>query len=213
MTDAKNQQAEPSMEEILASIRRIISEDADTAKSEPPAAQPAAAPAKEPPPAAASAPEPAPAPVSSPASVSSPAPAAPAPPPKSAEVLELTEMVGEDGKVTTLNEAQDDTAPPRAAEPVSRAPAEDDQDGLVSPRAATAAIGALAGLQAAARSRESDLSRSLGGLGNGAMTLEEIVRSEMRPILKTWLDENLPPMVERLVQKEIRRITRQIDET
>ena len=42
MTDAKSQQAEPSMEEILASIRRIISEDTDAGKGQA-AAPPAAA--------------------------------------------------------------------------------------------------------------------------------------------------------------------------
>ena len=40
----------------------------------------------------------------------------------------------------------------------------------------------------------------------GGPTLEDIVRDEMRPILKTWLDENLPPMVERLVRSEIERV-------
>ena len=56
-------------------------------------------------------------------------------------------------------------------------------------------------------------SGGVAGLGNGSTTLEEIVRSEMRPILKAWLDEHLPPLVERLVQREIKRITRQVDET
>ena len=76
----------------------------------------------------------------------------------------------------------------------------------------SAAAGALAGLAAASRRPEPELRGSVG-LGNGAMTLEEIVRAEMRPILKAWLDENLPPLVERLVQREIKRITRQVDET
>jgi hypothetical protein len=48
-------------------------------------------------------------------------------------------------------------------------------------------------------------------LGNGAVTLEEMVREELRPMLKEWLDHNLPQMVERLVQREIRRITRDLD--
>jgi cell pole-organizing protein PopZ len=43
MSDAKNQQAEPSMEEILASIRRIISEDSDAGKGQPAAPAPSAA--------------------------------------------------------------------------------------------------------------------------------------------------------------------------
>jgi cell pole-organizing protein PopZ len=117
--------------------------------------------------------------------------------------LELTEMVSDDGKVTEIEDEAPKAAAPAAAS---------DDERLVSRSAATAAAGALAGLAAASRRPESDL-RGLVGLGNGAMTLEDIVRTEMRPILKAWLDENLPPLVERLVQKEIKRITRQVDET
>lgn len=189
MTDAKNQQAEPSMEEILASIRRIISEDTDAGKGGAAApAAPAAAPAA-PAPAAAAPPPPPP--------KAEPAPAAPA-----AEVLELTEMVGDDGKVTDVAEKAPSPPPPP--------PRAEEKDDLVSSRAASAAAGALAGLAAASRKPESG---GVAGLGNGSMTLEEIVRSEMRPILKAWLDEHLPPLVERLVQREIKRITRQVDET
>ncbi|HEX2116627.1 MAG TPA: DUF2497 domain-containing protein [Alphaproteobacteria bacterium] len=192
MTDAKNQQAEPSMEEILASIRRIISEDTDAGKGQ--AAAPAA-PAVEPAQPAAAAPPPPP-----------PKPQAASPPPPPNEVLELTEMVGDDGKVTEIAEDKP-SAPPSPPPPM---PAADEDDKLVSSQAASAAAGALAGLAAA--SRKPDMSGNLMGLGNGSMTLEEIVRSEMRPILKAWLDEHLPPLVERLVQREIKRITRQVDE-
>lgn len=193
MTDAKNQQAEPSMEEILASIRRIISEDTDAGKGQAAApAAPAAAPT--PPPAAAAPPPPPPPPKTEPA----PAPAA--------DVLELTEMVGDDGKVTDVAEKSPSAPPP----PPPPAPHVEERDDLVSSRAATAAAGALAGLAAASRKPEGG---SVAGLGNGSATLEDIVRSEMRPILKAWLDEHLPPLVERLVQREIKRITRQVDET
>jgi cell pole-organizing protein PopZ len=37
-------------------------------------------------------------------------------------------------------------------------------------------------------------------------TIEEVVRAELRPYLKAWLDEHLPPMVERLVKAEINRL-------
>ena len=43
-------------------------------------------------------------------------------------------------------------------------------------------------------------------IGRGDKTLEEIVRELLRPLLQAWLDENLPAMVERLVQKEIARV-------
>ncbi len=42
----------------------------------------------------------------------------------------------------------------------------------------------------------------------GGPTLEDMVREELRPMVKAWLDENLPPMVERLVRVEIERVTR-----
>jgi cell pole-organizing protein PopZ len=39
-------------------------------------------------------------------------------------------------------------------------------------------------------------------------SLEDVVRETLRPMLKSWLDENLPGVVERMVQAEIERITR-----
>ena len=45
-------------------------------------------------------------------------------------------------------------------------------------------------------------------IGNGARTLEEMAIGLMKPLLKEWLDQNLPPIVDRLVQKEIERITK-----
>jgi cell pole-organizing protein PopZ len=41
---------------------------------------------------------------------------------------------------------------------------------------------------------------------SGGPTLEDMVREEIRPLLKAWLDENLPPVVERLVRAEIERV-------
>jgi len=60
-------------------------------------------------------------------------------------------------------------------------------------RAASAAFGALAS--------------SLASGGDGR-TLEEIVSDMLRPMLKEWLDANLPALVERLVAEEIERIAR-----
>jgi cell pole-organizing protein PopZ len=45
-------------------------------------------------------------------------------------------------------------------------------------------------------------------LGNGNVTIEAMVREMLRPILKEWLDENLPSVVERMVEKEIARVAR-----
>ena len=41
-----------------------------------------------------------------------------------------------------------------------------------------------------------------------APTLEDVVRETLRPMLKSWLVENLPGVVERMVQAEIERVTR-----
>jgi uncharacterized protein len=39
-------------------------------------------------------------------------------------------------------------------------------------------------------------------------TLEDVVRETLRPMLKSWLDENLPRVVERMVRAEVERVTR-----
>jgi len=45
-------------------------------------------------------------------------------------------------------------------------------------------------------------------LVQNARTLEDLVREMLRPMLKTWLDDNLPGLVERLVRAEIERVAR-----
>ena len=45
-------------------------------------------------------------------------------------------------------------------------------------------------------------------LNSNPRTVEDLVQDMLRPMLKTWLDVNLPPMVERLVRAEIERISR-----
>jgi len=44
-------------------------------------------------------------------------------------------------------------------------------------------------------------------LTNNSQTLDDLVYEMLRPILKVWLDDNLPGMVERLVRTEIERIS------
>jgi hypothetical protein len=63
-----------------------------------------------------------------------------------------------------------------------------------------------AATQAAVRS---SITRLNGlGLGNGGATIESLMRDMLRPMLKEWLDENLPSVVERMVEREISRISR-----
>ena len=73
-------------------------------------------------------------------------------------------------------------------------------DTLVAPAAAAAAAMSIGSLR-----RTLDAERQPGIRGTG-ITVEEMVREELRPMLKVWLDENLPPIVERLVRAEIERV-------
>ena len=195
---------EPSMEEILASIRRIIADDdsSKTAKPAPPkTAEPAPAKAAPAPPAApAAAAEP-----SQPDDIDAmladldeaPAPEAPAPP---EEVLELTEAMA---------------APPPAHEPAQASfrriePDQDvvfDEPAPAPPRPPQVDTGLLSNAASAAvHSAFGTLAHSV--LVQNTRTLEDLVKEMLRPMLKSWLDDNLPVMVERLVRAEIERVSR-----
>jgi cell pole-organizing protein PopZ len=45
-------------------------------------------------------------------------------------------------------------------------------------------------------------------LSGSARTIDELVEDLLRPMLRSWLDDNLPPLVERLVREEIERVAR-----
>jgi cell pole-organizing protein PopZ len=45
-------------------------------------------------------------------------------------------------------------------------------------------------------------------LAQNARTLDDLVKDMLRPMLKSWLDDNLPGLVERLVRAEIERVSR-----
>ncbi len=203
MSDAKGQQHEPSMEEILASIRRIIAEDGDAAAPAVAMADGAA-----PAPAAVAAPAAAPAP----APVAAAAPVAPPKPPPIDDILELTEVVEPD-------EPAIEAAPPPPEPPPQRvpeftpaivanerpAPAAPAGERIVSPATAAASVAAFSQIASLSAARDRDLP-----LGAGHLTLETLVREELRPILKAWLDHHLPDTVERLVQEEIAQLVRDV---
>ncbi len=88
--------------------------------------------------------------------------------------------------------------PPKPPEAAPPAPA--GNDGLVAPTVA-AATSATVGKLLAAVAQERGAAVSRGG-----PTLEDLVREEMRPLLKEWLEKHLPPIVERLVRAEIERV-------
>jgi cell pole-organizing protein PopZ len=180
---AEDTNADPSMEEILASIRKIISDDV------PPVEAPAA-----------------PAPVEAP-------PAAKVAPPAEDDVLELTQLVQDDGSIVDLAEIEPEApvAPPAPQPQGAPAPrlAPVVGENLVSQPTANSAASSLSALANTVEiERLSSFPPGATALGNGGRTLEDMVIELMRPMLKNWLDQNLPAVVDRLVQKEIERISR-----
>ena len=237
------------MEEILASIRRIIADD--EAKPPPGADKPAAA---APPPPAQAKPEKPAAAVSPPAAKppvmsdippskiaatakpAAPPPAAPPPPPASnsqddidallngldeatteeevrtpqadGEVLELTDdMALESAPQPSFQkiDPEDDLefAESAAAKSMQRPPAYDPPPASAPPRP-TPILSATT--MAAVDSAFNTLAHTV--LSNNARTLEDLVKEMLRPMLKSWLDDNLPGLVERIVKAEIERVSR-----
>jgi cell pole-organizing protein PopZ len=177
------------MEDILASIRRILSEEEGGPK--------------------AAAPEPA-------------EPELPAVEPVAAEEmadeddtleLDMAMMVPEETEVTDepqdelLEEPEAPDVPmlePAAAASAMTAPAAAGAtitaEPLVAPEAAQVATSSIASLVSTLASER------IQPVYRGGPTIEDLVREEMRPLLKQWLDTFLPPMVERLVRVEIERV-------
>lgn len=90
--------------------------------------------------------------------------------------------------------------------PVQTHPADAAAD-LVSTPAASVASGAFAKLsQALQRTPAEEAVAESSG-----RTVEQFVEDIIRPTLKQWLDEHLPAIVERLVQKEIQKIARRAE--
>ena len=205
---------EPSMEEILASIRRIIADD-DSAE---PAAKPATAvPAAPPPPPPPRVAAPPPPPLPPAASMNQedidamladrrPA-AAPAPPPQE-DVLELIEAMA-DPESATANfqtiDGQPDVVFADAPAPPEPQRSYDEPAPQPAPPAFDRSI-ISANTSAAVDSAFNTLAHTV--LVQNARTLEDLVREMLRPMLKAWLDDNLPSMVERIVRAEIERVSR-----
>jgi len=159
--------AEPSMEEILSSIKRIIAEEGDGAMAAARARRQA---------------RPAPAPLPEPEHYDE------------EEVLELSDPV------TAEAGPEPEPAPeprftPSEPSPVAAAPV----SSLLSPRTAEATRGPLDALSRMVVKPEVA----------GSDTLEGMVREMIRPMLRDWLDANLPMLVESMVAREISRITGQ----
>lgn len=145
MGDVSN---EPSMEDILSSIKRIIAEEGESAVT---------------------------------ARTRRPARAAPPPPVVDEdEILELSEPV-----------------PAESLQPEEPVAADAPAEPILSATTAQASRGPLEALSRMIV--KPDVA--------GSDTLEGLVREMLRPMLREWLDANLPRMVEEMVQREIARIT------
>jgi cell pole-organizing protein PopZ len=207
MSDTNAQ--EPTMEEILASIRRIISEDDAPAAKSAPAPAPAAAHGSEHLEAALP-PGPPPTPVYAEAG------AFDAPPED--DILELTEPLSLEPEQShapqhEAYEPEPEPAPAPAYEPPVFEPMGDlDFDEPSLPPAAQPAYAPSEHLVSdpaagAAAAHFGQLSRTIGAPADGR-TLEDIVVAVLRPMLKDWLDRYLPQIVEAKVQAEVERISR-----
>jgi uncharacterized protein len=218
---AKSQ--EPSMEEILASIRRIIADD-DASKSGPRAAEPPNPAPRPAPPPPRILPEPAP-PELHVAEEPAEAAADPFSEPveeEPSDILDLTESMA-----TPAFEPVPPPSPPQAApgaassappqfrkiEALSDVSFDESEPKQAAPHngAPTFRLGSEQGLlsretSAAVDSAFNALAQTV--LVQNARTLEDLVREMLRPMLKSWLDDNLPGMVERLVRAEIERVAR-----
>jgi uncharacterized protein len=210
-----------SMEDILASIRRIIAEGEQDAKG------PTGAPAP---------------------SAEAPKTPAKAEGPKG-DVFELTQIVQDDGSIVNVGEAPPAAAPeakaeakpqpepapspasaskpavvvevpvaaptppqPAVAPPVSPAPAASAPVTQSPSPVDTKVESAMAAL-----SRLMDLSKPAPSAAlvedapersESALTVEQLVRDAVRPLLKQWLDTNLPPLVERLVREAVDKLAK-----
>lgn len=204
-------QQEPTMEEILASIRRIISEDSDPGKPGPVmAAQDGGGEVLEltnivhddgsigsasqaaPEPRVARRPAPAPQP-------------APMPPRREPEPMQLRDPLPEPR--VARRPAPMSTPPVHTPEPTRhhmrtqpdlKMADNSDREGILSNQASSAVTNAFGML-----SRERDV--SVGGSG---ASLEEMVQQMLKPMLAAWLEQNLPEIVERVVQEEVERASR-----
>ncbi|NBW08109.1 MAG: DUF2497 domain-containing protein [Caulobacteraceae bacterium] len=190
---------EPTMEEILASIRRIISEDDAPAET---AAAPA--PAPEPAPVAA-APEPEP---FQSAALMDETPSVQEPEAVEEDILELTDTY-EAPAVESIGDLDVSSPEPEAPTAWTAPAPTPDYDALVGESAAASAASAFAGLHASLKPATAAPAAPTGDLSFlSGSTVEGMVAEMLKPLLKGWLDANLPGIVERAVKAEVERISR-----
>lgn len=188
------------MEEILASIRRIIADDDVSRAAAPPpsveAVHPVAPPAPEP------------VPVFQAAPVFEPQMPESMPDAAVADILDLTDDMRAADAAPSFRtiESQPDVVFTEADAAGER----DEADHLEAARRELAAGMGESLLSSRTASVVDSAFNSLAQtvLVQNARTLEDLVREMLRPMLKSWLDDNLPGLVERLVRAEIERVSR-----
>lgn len=194
MADAKQTQAaaatsggdDQSMEEILQSIRRIIAEEGDDK-------------------------------------------GAGANNASGSDVLELTDMVKDDGSVVNLK-TKDAPKPVNAPPSLSGTGKPNDKDVLQNiDKALSRGHEGEALLSQITQAKSLDALKSLsqpkavaapanaavpsaGPMFRSGLTVEDLVMEALRPMLKDWLDTSLPGIVEKLVTREIKRITASLED-
>lgn len=193
----ENAQPEPSMEEILASIRRIISEDeeesGEAAKtpSHPVATKPEAG-AEE-----VETPESALSPVETVSPETTQEEEAPAEPEDAPLDLANEETLSEAAAAAPLDMTPENEGLEMLKKNVEAAVADDAEAAILNQTAAAAASQAFASLSQTVRVADND-----------SRTLEDIVVAMLQPMIKDWLDANLPAIVEEKVEEEVKRVSR-----
>lgn len=194
----KAPEQEPSIEEILASIRQIISDDDEPQREaveiELPKEEKFEIPLHQPEPEKVETRQ------------------------SFADVLELTNEIREEEKVMKYDEEEKFTIPVDVPKPAKKddfmvdfqdhddKPSVDESIFTAPAAAATAdAFSKLVGNMPIER----EVSRAASPAG---VTLEDITRDLLRPMLRQWIDENVPRLVERLVEKELEKLSRRVRE-
>jgi len=211
MAEVVKTEQEPSIEEILESIRQIISEDTEDPNAKTATQtletvkQPAPAPSNlslAPKPEAPVPPSnlslaPAPAPAAAPAAPLNLKPEPAKPVDLKPQPLDLTEKVTPEPSSPITIEMMDS--------PMTN---NDKTDGdkatsLMSAETAAAVTDSLAKILASNVAIESEKSGPAG-----KVTLEDMARDLMKPLIKAWIDQNLPGIIDKAVQKEVEKLSR-----
>lgn len=123
------------------------------------------------------------------------------------EVLDLTERVGTSDEldVDLVDELEEEPEP----EPEFIAPEPEPEEEMDEPMEAVESDIFTEKAESAAVEAISQLVKKTA-VERGGITIEEIVRSELKPMLREWLDRNLPSLIERLVAEELERVSKRL---